>query len=506
MICAVDAQGISAACRPRAAAQKHLATTVDKTLRTTRALYLMRPRQPESAHTMDTIGPYTDLTEIGKGGMGVVYKANNADSMLAPVVAVKVMFADFTDDERRRFLREARVAHKLRHENIVTVLDLKEAIVRDGPDTREIPYIVMEYLSGADLKCRLAERNFDSLEERIDLMIGVARGLAFAHEKGIVHRDIKPSNIQVTDDGLPKILDFGVARTAGSDLTSSGMQPGTPNYMSPEQVQGKEVDQRSDVFSAGAVFYELLTYRQAFDGDLGEVVHKVLTAEPPRIESVARFVPRELDDLIHAMMEKGARRRPQTMREVVDQLEAVRRSIPDRFGAIRRQTIEYLERISELKERHQDLLEPSTFDDAESTLLVSTKVSIDPSEEATLVISVSQPSYIEAWNNNEQARIDLERLQAHVGELLGFPKVEAGRFEIEPELASAPARPTEVSIELEPPEQLESSHREGHTDKSGAALIGAAALDAVRVTGEFVIHRSKKTVAAARRVIGTVRK
>ena len=260
---------------------------------------------------METIGPYTDLDQIGKGGMGVVYKANNADSMLTPVVAVKVMFGDFTDDERRRFLREARVAHQLRHENIVTVLDLKETVVHDGASSRQTPYIVMEYLSGVDLKSKLEEHDFESFEERVNLMVGVARGLAFAHERGIVHRDIKPSNIQVTDDGLPKILDFGVARTSGSDLTATGMQPGTPNYMSPEQVQGREVDQRSDLFSAGAVFYELLTYRQAFSGRLTDAVHKVVTTEPPRIESLAPFVPRELCDLVHMMIEKSRRRRPQ---------------------------------------------------------------------------------------------------------------------------------------------------------------------------------------------------
>lgn len=380
---------------------------------------------------METIGPYTDLDQIGKGGMGVVYKANNADSMLAPVVAVKVMFGDFTDNERRRFLREARVAHQLRHENIVTVLDLKETVLDDGRGSRQIPYIVMEYLSGVDLKSKLDERDFKSFEERIDLMIGVARGLAFAHAKGIVHRDVKPSNIQVTDDGVAKILDFGVARTAGSDLTATGMQPGTPNYMSPEQVQGKGVDQRSDVFSAGTVFYELLTYRQAFSGRLTDAVQKVMTTEPPRIESIVPFVPRELCDLVHMMMEKSRRARPQTMREVVDKLETVRRDIPGRFDAIRHQTVEYLQRISELKERHQDLLEGCDLDDAETTLLLSTKLTIDPSEEATLVISAAPLSYMEAWGNNEQARIDLERLQALILDLLWIADLETGRLEID---------------------------------------------------------------------------
>jgi len=380
---------------------------------------------------METIGPYTDLDQIGKGGMGVVYKANNADSMLAPVVAVKVMFGDFTDDERRRFLREARVAHQLRHENIVTVLDLKETVLDDGRGSRQIPYIVMEYLSGVDLKSKLDERDFKSFEERVDLMIGVARGLAFAHAKGIVHRDVKPSNIQVTDDGVAKILDFGVARTAGSDLTATGMQPGTPNYMSPEQVQGKGVDQRSDVFSAGTVFYELLTYRQAFSGRLTDAVQKVMTTEPPRIESIVPFVPRELCDLVHMMMEKSRCVRPQTMREVVDKLETVRRDIPGRFDAIRHQTVEYLQRISELKERHQDLLEGCALDDAETTLLLSTKLSIDPSEEATLVISAAPLSYMEAWGNNEQARIDLERLQALILDLLWIADLETGRLAID---------------------------------------------------------------------------
>jgi len=316
---------------------------------------------------MESIGSYTNLAQIGKGGMGVVYKADNPDSMLTPVVAVKVLFGDFTDDERRRFLREARVAHELRHENIVTVFDLKETVLEEDDGSRRVPYIVMEYLSGVDLRSKLAERDFDSFEERVDLMIGVARGVAFAHEKDIIHRDIKPSNIQVTDAGLPKILDFGLARTAGSDLTMPGVQPGTPNYMSPEQVQGKEVDQRSDIFSLGAVFYEILTYKRAFGGRVTEAVQKVMKADPPPIGSAVRFVPSDLCDLVHMMLKKSPRKRPQAMREIVDKLEFARRALPVRINAIRQQTIEYLQQISELKEKHRDVLEASGDDDVEAT-------------------------------------------------------------------------------------------------------------------------------------------
>jgi len=433
---------------------------------------------------MESIGSYTNLAQIGKGGMGVVYKADNPDSMLTPVVAVKVLFGDFTDDERRRFLREARVAHELRHENIVTVFDLKETALEEDDGSRRVPYIVMEYLSGVDLRSKLAERDFDSFEDRVDLMIGVARGVAFAHEKDIIHRDIKPSNIQVTDAGLPKILDFGLARTAGSDLTMPGVQPGTPNYMSPEQVQGKEVDQRSDIFSLGAVFYEILTYKRAFGGRVTEAVQKVMKADPPPIGSAVRFVPSDLCDLVHMMLEKSPRKRPQAMPEIVDKLEFARRALPVRINAIRQQASEYLQQISELKEKHRDVLEASGDDDVEATLLISTKVSIDPSEEATLIITTSPLSYIEVWNENERARIELERLRVLVGDL--DPAEQTQR--------------TEVSIEPVAPEQEES------TDSSGASLIGKAALGAILSTGEFVLDSGKRALVAAGRVIDKVRR
>ena len=205
--------------------------------------------------------------------MGVVFSAR--DDRLGREVAIKVMNAGLDDepDTRARFFREAQVTSKLLHRNIVTVFDLGEDAGR--------PFIVMELLKGNTLNQALKEASLRTLESKLDLMIQLCEGLSKAHSAGVIHRDIKPNNLFVLPDGSLKILDFGIARLASSNMTRTGLVVGTPDYMAPEQAQGGEVDERSDLFSAAGVFYYMVTGRKPFAGpDVAASLRRVMKEDP----------------------------------------------------------------------------------------------------------------------------------------------------------------------------------------------------------------------------------
>ncbi len=223
------------------------------------------------------IGRYVVMGRIGKGGMGMVYRG--LDETLEREVAVKTLTGEglADDDSRRRFQIEAKAAAKLQHPNIVTVFELGE--------DRGVPYIAMEMLPGIDLEGLLRSGEALTLAEKLDVVIQVARGLAYAHEHKIVHRDIKPSNIRLLDDGTAKIMDFGIAKLGGTHLTKTGMMVGTVHYMSPEQVRGQALDGRSDVFSLGVILYELLAGRRPFKGEgATDVLYKIVHEEPSPLD------------------------------------------------------------------------------------------------------------------------------------------------------------------------------------------------------------------------------
>src|SRR5262245_1448038 len=246
-----------------------------------------------------SIGPYQIISLLGRGGMGEVYRA--LDTRLGREVAIKLLPAAFsTDKDRlRRFEQEARAAGMLNHPNVLTIYDIGAASQEDGG----APYIVSELLNGKTLGARLREGALP-LRRVVDHALQIARGLAAAHEKGIVHRDLKPENLFITKDGRVKILDFGLAKlktattglnakasTRQSDSTTPGVVMGTVGYMSPEQVRGDEVDHRSDIFAFGAILYEMLTRRRAFQGDSAvEVMNAILKEEPPEISEPTREV------------------------------------------------------------------------------------------------------------------------------------------------------------------------------------------------------------------------
>ncbi len=271
--------------------------------------------------TGKTLSHYEIAEQLGEGGMGVVYKAR--DTRLNRFVAIKVLPHDkVADPERkRRFIQEAQAASALNHPNIITIHDIGQA---DGVD-----FIAMEYVAGKTLD-RLVPKNGMRLAEVLKYAIQIANALARAHAAGIVHRDIKPGNIMVTPEGGVKVLDFGLAklteRSEEDDSTKTiyagpqseeGSIVGTIAYMSPEQAEGKKVDTRSDIFSFGAVLYEMTTGRRAFRGEtkmstLAAILHK----EPPPLREVAIDAPRDLEKIIARCLRKDPDRRFQHMSDV----------------------------------------------------------------------------------------------------------------------------------------------------------------------------------------------
>jgi serine/threonine-protein kinase len=266
----------------------------------------------------DRIGRYRVEDRIGRGSMGAVYAA--LDEQLGRRVAIKLIAASFDEEPelRERFFREARITGQLAHRNIVTVFDLGEA---DGR-----PFIVMELLEGLSLAEHLRTDAMASLEAKIDLMMQVCDGLQNAHEAGVIHRDVKPSNLLVRRDGTLKVLDFGVARLASSQLTANGLLLGTPEYMSPEQAHRGQMDARSDVFAAAGVFYFMLAGRPPFGSrDLPKVLQAIIHEPPqPLTDDEA---PEALRRILARALAKSPEERYQTCAELRADLERVRRTV-----------------------------------------------------------------------------------------------------------------------------------------------------------------------------------
>ncbi len=260
--------------------------------------------QAHDARSAPRIGRYLVKGRIGKGGMGMVYRG--LDEKLKREVAVKTLVAEgsLDPDNRKRFEVEAQAAAQLAHPNIVTIHDVGE--------DRGILYIVMEVLPGADLESLLRSGETLPLAEQLDIVAQVCRGLAFAHERGIVHRDIKPANVRVLDDGTAKIMDFGIARLgADHHITKTGMMVGTVHYMSPEQVRGRPLDGRTDVFSAGVILYELLAGERPFKGDdVTAILYKIVNEEPAplALDACGELAPRLRSVLDKALAKDPAAR------------------------------------------------------------------------------------------------------------------------------------------------------------------------------------------------------
>ena len=274
------------------------------------------------------LGPYEILAPLGAGGMGEVYRAR--DSRLGRDVAIKVLPSSFSNDpdRLRRFEQEARAAGLLNHPNVTAVYDIGTV---DGA-----PYVVSELLEGETLRARLSGGALGP-RRAVDYAIQIAHGLSAAHEKGIVHRDLKPENLFVTKDGRVKILDFGLAKLTQADSsgpqtnlptapvnagTEPGMVLGTLGYMSPEQVRGRTADARSDIFSFGAILYEMLSGRRAFQRDTAaDTMSAILREDPPDLSSTNRQLPPVLDRIVHHCLEKDPEARFHSAHDLAFQLQ-----------------------------------------------------------------------------------------------------------------------------------------------------------------------------------------
>jgi serine/threonine protein kinase/tetratricopeptide (TPR) repeat protein len=268
-----------------------------------------------------TISHYKILEKLGGGGMGVVYKAQ--DLKLDRFVALKFLPPQFgaDEEEKRRFIHEAKAASALDHSNICTIHEIDET-----PDGQL--FIVMAYYKGQTLKKKI-ERGPLQLGEAIDITIQVAQGLAEAHEHGILHRDIKPANVMVTTDGVAKVVDFGLAKLAGQTVvTKTGTTVGTVAYMAPEQALGEKLDQRTDIWSLGAVLYEMLTGKVPFPGDYEQaIMYRILNEEPEPITSLRSNVPMELEHIVKKAVQKDRSHRYQQVNELLADLRLLKKEV-----------------------------------------------------------------------------------------------------------------------------------------------------------------------------------
>ncbi len=269
----------------------------------------------------ETLGRYKILDTIGQGAMGVVYRA--VDPMIDRIVAIKTVNlsinAGDVEEYEARFQQEIKAAGRLNHPNIVTIYDVGR--------TETVAYMAMEFLVGKELKDILAEDHRPPVLSTVDWIAQVASGLGAAHDNDIIHRDVKPSNIMIVRGELAKIMDFGIARmTASAVKTMTGLILGSPRYMSPEQVIGKALDHRTDIFSLGVVLHEALTGTPPFDGDnVNAIMYATVNTQPPPPSSTNPQIPAMLDLVIAKAMAKTVDERYQTMQEFASDLNEVKR-------------------------------------------------------------------------------------------------------------------------------------------------------------------------------------
>src|SRR5213080_3500957 len=287
----------------------------------------------ETISTDMVIGQYRVISKIGEGGMGEVYRAR--DTKLGRDVAIKVLPAALSADAERlrRFEQEAQAAGALNHPNILVIFHIG---AHEGA-----PYIVSELLEGETLRERMAGAALPQ-RKAIDYALQTAHGLAAAHAKGIVHRDLKPENLFITNDGRVKILDFGLAKLTGTgDGTQSqtevptrrvntdpGIVMGTMGYMSPEQLKGQPADHRSDIFSFGAILYEMLSGRRAFRGEsTADTMSAILREDPPDLSETNKNVSPALERVVHHCLEKNPDERFHSARDLAFAIESLSGSV-----------------------------------------------------------------------------------------------------------------------------------------------------------------------------------
>ncbi len=276
------------------------------------------------AATKPTLGRYEIQKELGRGAMGTVYLGK--DPKINRQVAIKTIRFDevdpaLLDETKQRFFREAEAAGTLSHPNIVTIYDVGEDY--------DVAYVAMELLDGNDLASHVTRETRLPVKEVLRIVRLVADGLDFAHSKGVVHRDIKPANIMLQKNGEVKIADFGIARVMSSSNTQTGVVLGTPSYMSPEQVIGSKVDGRSDLFSLGAVLYELLCGQKPFKAEsIATLMYTIANQPPLLITKIDPEIPQCCAYIAHRLLTKDLEKRYQRGKDVVEHIDLCLKRIP----------------------------------------------------------------------------------------------------------------------------------------------------------------------------------
>jgi eukaryotic-like serine/threonine-protein kinase len=271
-------------------------------------------------------GKFEILADLGQGAMGKVYRAH--DPILDRPVALKTVSPALltSKDTLARFQREARAAARLQHPNIVTIFELGEVLGTH--------YIAMELVEGMDLGEAMAQPHCFTLERRVRLVVDICRGLDFAHKMGVIHRDVKPANIRLTREGAVKILDFGIARFRGSDvtdpnLTQAGLVLGTPSYLSPELVQGAKVDHHADMWAVGVILYEMLTGHRPFEAPtITSLIHRIVNEAPPPVDTRSLHLPEELAAVAARALDKEPKNRFPDLGEMARALLAAIGAVP----------------------------------------------------------------------------------------------------------------------------------------------------------------------------------
>ncbi|MBA2689649.1 MAG: serine/threonine protein kinase, partial [Burkholderiales bacterium] len=274
-----------------------------------------------------SLGRYQIASVLGAGAMGKVYKA--FDPLIERTVAVKTIGLHFEgpeiDEFKARFYREAKAAGGLNHPNIVTIYDVAES--------DNIAYIAMELLEGLSLRQILDAESRPPLARAARIVAEVADALAYAHDRGVIHRDIKPANILLTRNGLTKITDFGIAQLPATEGIQPGLLVGSPRYMAPEQITGTSLDGRADIFSLGAVLYEMLTGIAPFQGqNLQELMYRILHQQPVRASKLVPAIPAALDAIVERALAKKPDERFQSARDLARALRSFE-AVPKKVGS-----------------------------------------------------------------------------------------------------------------------------------------------------------------------------